>query len=204
LFTAVDEITREVRKIFDYLAAERYPGRFDQLLVAPFNLRQKFTAMVDEEIENARAGKRAYIILKLNNLEDPAMIQKLREAADAGVEVKLIVRSICCLAPAGMEAISIVGRFLEHGRIYIFHNGGDERYFIGSADWMTRNLNRRIEAVVPILSAKIRKEIRAIIDIQLSDNVDARVLDPELKNEFKPAEGPPISSQTEIYRLLEQ
>jgi polyphosphate kinase len=202
LFTADARITGDVRKVFDYLSSERYPGRFDHLLVAPFNMRQRLMAMLDEEIRNAGAGMRAYVILKLNNLEDPAMIQKLREAAEAGVEIKLIVRSICCLPPAGIQAVSIVGRFLEHSRIYIFHNGGDEQYFIGSADWMTRNLSRRVEVMFPVFDAKIRSELRAIVDTQLRDNVNARVLDARLSNRFKQSDGPPIRSQIEIYRML--
>ena len=209
LFTGDPRITHEARKVFDYLAGERYPGRFDHLLVAPFNMRQRFTAMLDEEIRNAQAGKRAYVILKLNNLEDPAMIQKLCEAADAGVEIHLMVRSICCLPPvrgAGtrpIQVISIVDRFLEHGRVYIFHNGGDEQYFIGSADWMTRNFNRRVEVAFPIFQEKVRSEIRAIIDIELRDNVKARILDVELSNRFRPCDRP-IRSQVEFYSLLQR
>jgi len=147
-------------------AVQRYPGRFDHLLVAPFNLRQRLVALLDQEIENAQAGKRAYVIFKLNNLEDPQMIQKLQEAVHAGVEVRLMARSICCLPPVGIEAISIVGRFLEHTRTYIFHNGGDELYYVGSADLMTRNLTRRVEVLFPIFNEAIRAEIRAIIDMQ--------------------------------------
>jgi polyphosphate kinase len=202
LFTADTRITREIRKVFDYLAGERYPGRLEHLLVAPFNMRQRFVAMIDEEIRNATSGMRASIILKLNNLEDPAMIQKLCEAADAGVEIKLIVRSICCLTPANIEVVSVVDRFLEHSRVYIFHNGGDERYFVGSADWMTRNLNRRVEVVFPIFDEKIQSEIRAIVDTQLRDNVKARILDLELSNKFRETDAPPIRSQMETYRLL--
>ena len=202
LFTADPRITRDVRKVFDYLSAERYPGRFDHLLVAPFNLRQRLLEMLDQEIRNAQSGERASVILKLNNIEDPSMVEKLREAAAAGVEIKVIARSICCLPPRGIEAISIVGRFLEHGRIYIFHNGGDERYFIGSADLMTRNLNRRVEVVVPVFDEEIRSEIRSIVDIQLRDNVNARVLDCELRNTFRATNGHTIRSQTEIYRFL--
>jgi polyphosphate kinase len=201
-FTADPLITREIRKVFDYLSGERYPGRFDHLLVAPFNLRQRVLEMLDNEIQNAQSGRRAYVILKLNNLEDPFMVEKLREAAAAGVELKVIARSICCLSPDGIEAISIVGRFLEHGRIFIFHNGGDERYFIGSADLMTRNLNRRVEVMVPVFDEEIRAEISAIVDTQLRDNVKARVLDGELRNRLRLSNGHRVCSQTDIYRML--
>jgi polyphosphate kinase len=202
LFTADRRITRDLRKVFDYLLDERHPRRFDHLLVAPFNMRPRLIAMLDAEIQNARAGMRASVILKLNNLEDPPMIQKLRQAADAGVEIKLIVRGICCLSPIGMQAVSIVGRFLEHSRVYIFHNGGDEQLFIGSADWMTRNLSRRVEVMFPIFDENIRSEVHAIIDTQLRDNVDARILDAEFGNEFRQSDGPPVCSQMEIYELL--
>ena len=202
LFTADDRLTHDADKLFDYLVAERYPGRFDHLLVAPFNMRQRFVAMLDQEIENARSGKRARVILKLNNLEDPQMIQKLSEAVAAGVEVRLIVRSVCCLPSSGLEAISIVDRFLEHGRVYIFHNDGDERCFIGSADWMTRNLSRRVEVVFPIFDKRIQSQIRDLIDVQLQDNVKARILDAESGNAFKKQNGEPVRSQMEIYRLI--
>ena len=120
----------------------------------------------------------------------------------------MIVRSICCLPLLSegrtppIAAISIVDRFLEHGRVFIFHNGGNERYFIGSTDWMTRNLNRRLEVVLPIFDEEIRSEIRAIIDTQLQDNVKARILDAEMSNRFRPSDGSPIRSQIEIHRLV--
>jgi polyphosphate kinase len=209
LFTADTRITRELGQVFEFLEAGQFPTKgFQHLLVAPFNMRQRFTALLDEEIRNAQSGKRAYVILKLNNLEDAPMIQKLREAARAGVEIRLIVRSICCLPPTRksgsrpIEVVSIVDRFLEHGRIYIFHNGGDEQYFIGSADWMTRNLSRRVEVVFPIFDETVRSEIRAIIDTQLRDNVKARILDVELSNRFKQSDDPPIRSQMETYCLI--
>jgi polyphosphate kinase len=203
LFTADDRITQEVRRVFDYLSVRRYPGPFEHLLVGPFNLRRRLVEFLDEEIRNAQRGARASVILKVNNLEDPQMIQKLHEAANSGVEIQLIVRSICCLPPeGGIMATSIVGRFLEHGRIFIFHNGGNERYFIGSADLMTRNLDRRVEVMAPILDERIRAEIRAIIDTHLRDNVDARILDAELSNRFRESGGPRVQSQMEIYRLV--
>ena len=208
LFTADRRITQELRKVCDFLSSRRFPAGFDHLLVAPFNMRERFIAMLEEEIRNARAGKHAYVILKLNNLEDPAMIQKLCDAAAAGVAIHLIVRSICCLPLLSegrtppIAAISIVDRFLEHGRVFIFHNGGNERYFIGSTDWMTRNLNRRLEVVLPIFDEEIRSEIRAIIDTQLQDNVKARILDAEMSNRFRPSDGPPIRSQIETHRLV--
>lgn len=203
LFTTDDRITHEMQQVFDFLGANRWPAGFEHLLVAPFNMRERFVGMLEQEMRNARAGKRAYVILKLNNLEDPAMIEKLSEAADAGVEIHLIVRGICCMPPhRAVEMTSIVDRFLEHGRVYIFHNGGNEQYFLGSADWMTRNLSRRVEVVFPIFDEKIRSEIRAIIDLQLRDNVKARLLDADLSNRFRQPDGPAIRSQIAIYNLL--
>jgi polyphosphate kinase len=133
------------------------------------------------------------------------MIEKLLEAADAGVELHLIVRGICCMPVEDgrpIHAISIVDRFLEHGRIYIFHHGGDERYFMGSADWMTRNLSRRVEIAFPVFDEAIRTEIRTLVDLQFEDNVKARVLDDEQSNRYRKSDGPAIRSQTAIYRLL--
>jgi polyphosphate kinase len=210
LFTADSRITRELRMVCDFVSTGEVPAGFEHLLVAPFNLRERFVEMLDGEIWNARAGKRAYVILKVNNLEDPPMIRKLAAAAAAGVEVRMIVRTICRLpipcgdAPEAFTVTSIIDRFLEHGRAYIFHNGGDERCFIGSADWMTRNLSRRVEVVFPIFDEGIRKEIRRIIDTQLSDNVKARVLDCGVSNRQWRTDGPPIRSQMEIHRLLKE
>jgi polyphosphate kinase len=210
LFTADLRITRELRMVCDFVSAGKAPGEFKHLLVAPFNMRERFVEMLDDEIRNARAGKRARVILKLNNLEDPPMIRKLTEAAAAGVEVRLVVRTICRLplpsgnAPEPFTVTSIVDRFLEHGRVYIFHNGGDERVFMGSADWMTRNLSRRVEVVFPIYDEGIRAEIRRIIDTQLSDNTKARVLDCGLGNRLMRSDGPPVRSQMEIYQLVRE
>src|SRR5690606_18958066 len=135
-------------------------------------------------------GKPAYIILKMNSLVDEGIINALYRAGKAGVEVKLIVRGICCLIPSdkgksdNIQAISIVDKFLEHARIYIFANAGKEKMFMGSADMMTRNLDHRVEVCFPILSQHVRDEIRALIDIQLQDNVKARIIDPYQINEI--------------------
>jgi polyphosphate kinase len=210
LFTADSRITRELRMVCNFVTSGEVPVGFEHLLVAPFNLRERFVELLDEEIRNAQAGKRAFVILKVNNLEDPPIIRKLHEAAAAGVEVRMIVRTICRLplpsgdGPEAFTATSIIDRFLEHGRAYIFHNGGNERCFLGSADWMTRNLSRRVEVVFPIFDERIHREVRRTIDTQLSDNVKARILDTEVSNRPWRSDGPPIRSQMEIYRFLKE
>jgi polyphosphate kinase len=210
LFTADPRITSELRIVCDFVADAKPPGEFKHLLVAPFNMRERFGEMIDGEISNARAGKTARVILKINNLEDPPIIRKLAEAASAGVEIRLIARTICRLplpvggSPELFTATSIVDRFLEHGRVYIFHNGGDERCFIGSADWMTRNLSRRVEVVLPVYDKQIHGKIRKIVDTQLNDNVKARILTCGLENQLVRSAGPPVQSQLEIYRILKE
>jgi len=206
-FTADRKITNEVARVFSYLETVKSPTTsFKHLLVGQFNLRQQLIAFIDKEIANKKAGKKAKIVLKMNSLQDPEMIDKLYEASKAGVEIKLIVRGICCLVPGikgksdNIKVISIVDRFLEHARIFVFHNGGDERIYLSSADWMTRNLSYRIETVFPIYDEKLRKEIWDMLNIQLSDNVKARIVDAANSNKYqKGREELPIRSQAELY-----
>ena len=161
---------------------------------------------------NARSGKTAYMILKMNSLEDPEMISRLYAASQAGVKVQLIVRGICCLIPGvpgmseNIEVTSIVDRFLEHARIYLFANGGEELMYMASADWMTRNLDRRVEVVAPIYDPNIFKELRNIIDLQLADNSKARVIDPSLENPYRKDEGSQeeVRAQIAIYQYLKE
>lgn len=210
LLTANQAIAGEVEQVFALLERRVIIPNCNNLFVAPFTLRNRFTELIDREIERARAGETAYMILKMNSLEDPKMIRKLYEASQAGVRIQLIIRGICCLQ-AGMEglsenirAVSIVDRFLEHARIYIFGNGGQELLYTASADWMTRNLDRRVEVAIPILDAELFQELRDMIHLQLSDNQKARYLTPELDNPYKkalPIERP-VRSQVEIYEYL--
>ena len=146
------------------------------------------------------------MILKINSLEDKEMIAKLYEASQAGVEVKLIVRGICCLIPGikglseNIEVISIVDRFLEHARVFIFYNGGDERIYLSSADWMERNLSFRIETTFPVYAPDLKKEIRDLIDLQLNDNVKARIIDRNDRNEYRRSKSDiPVRTQLETY-----
>ncbi len=184
LLTADPRLTAEVNEVFAFLTTRQQEGRhFTHLLVAPFNLRARLTEMIEQEIANVRAGLPAYIILKLNALQDDAMIQLLYQAAAAGVRVSLNVRGISCAVPSTadgpphLETRGLVDRYLEHGRVYLFANGGgreNERLYIGSADWMNRNLSRRVEVAFPLFDETLRAEVRDLVDLQQADNSKAR------------------------------
>ncbi|HSP11895.1 MAG TPA: polyphosphate kinase 1 [Salegentibacter sp.] len=210
IFTANKYITKELSRLFRVLEGDLIIPREKNLLISPFSTRQRFSTLIYNEIENAREGKKAKITAKMNSLEDPDLIELLYKASQAGVEIRLLVRGFTCLIP-GVKGLSenifmtsILDRFLEHGRIYIFENSGDELIFFGSADWMTRNLDRRIEVLAPILDKDIAREFKEILDIQLSDNVKARIQDEEESNTYiKAKKGEKqIRSQYEIYDYL--
>ena len=205
LLTADQRIGREVDKMFDYFENPfKYPN-FNHLLVSPQFMRRKIYALIDEEIRNAKSGREAWIMLKINNLVDPDVIRKLYLASQAGVSIRMVVRGICSLIPgiSGMseniEAVSIVGRYLEHSRIFIFCNGGNERYYISSADWMTRNLDARIEVAAPIYDTELQKEMKYILKTQLNDNVKARIIDAGQNNRYKRDSSSPLNSQAELH-----
>lgn len=210
LLTARPAITREVADVFQHLADRRYRPRLAHLLMAPLTLRGRLEAAIDKEIENARLGHDASILLKLNSLEDRAMIRKLYDASNAGVRVRLIIRGICCLVPqleglsSNIEAISIVDRFLEHTRVYIFHNGGKPLTWLSSADWMERNLDRRIEVAFPLQDASLQRVVADLMEIQWNDGVKARVIDVRQTNPYrKPSRGRGASrSQLATYTYL--
>jgi len=205
LLTADQRIGREVEKLFDYFENPfRYPN-FNHLLVSPQFMRRKLYALIDEEIRNAKAGREAWMMLKINNVVDPDVIRKLYQASQAGVSIRMVVRGICSLIPGvhgmseNIEAVSIVGRYLEHARVFIFCNGGAERYYISSADWMTRNLDARIEVAAPIYNADLQKELKYILETQLSDNVKARIIDAGQNNRYKRDNNPSLKSQAEMH-----
>ncbi len=192
LFTADTRITKEVARVFSFLETVKMPQQnFEHLLVGQFNLREALEECIDKEIEQAKKGKPASIILKMNSLQDQQMIEKLYEASEAGVKIKLIIRGICSLVPGlkgystNIEVVSIVDRFLEHARVFIFHNKGKETIYLSSADWMVRNLSYRIETIFPIYDEKIRQVIKENIQIQIIDNVKARVIDEENSNRYR-------------------
>ncbi|UII75776.1 polyphosphate kinase 1 [Flagellimonas sp. HMM57] len=216
LFTAHKKITADLAQVFMVLERKLIIPKLKHLLVSPFTTRSTFLDLIAKEIANAQAGKKAKITLKMNSLEDTRMILELYRASEAGVEIRLLVRGFCCLVPKAPEDLtanektikitSIVDRYLEHGRIYLFENGGDEKMYIGSADWMTRNLDKRVEVLVPILDTDIFKELKDILQIQLSDNVKARILDKNDTNQRVPQENgaPIIRSQYAIYEYLKR
>lgn len=215
LITGHPGIVRELELLFIFLQMRRKPKhsneiKFQHLLVAQFNLQRQFLELIDNEINNARQGKSSGIIIKMNNLEEKVLISKLYEASQAGVHVKLIVRSICCLEPgvAGMSenitVTRIVDRYLEHGRIFIFNNAGDEKIFMGSADWMNRNIYRRIEVCFPVYDELLKQQMRHIIALQLADNIQAVKINSALDNELVQNNDKPLQSQTAIYHFLNQ
>lgn len=213
LMTTDREITRDVDLLFAYLPARRQPEdygflHFQQLMVARFNMQDRFGEMIRREIAHHRAGRKAQITIKLNNLQEKEMIHLLYEASNAGVKIDLIVRSICCLVP-GVPGMSehitvrrIVDRYLEHARVFIFENGGAEEIYLGSADWMVRNLHRRIESVFPLKDDRLKQQIREIIRLQLSDNVQARLIGSDGSMSVPAGSNTPVAAQQEIYRYL--
>jgi polyphosphate kinase len=186
LFTVDDEIGRDATELFNYLTGFSEQRHYRKLMVAPVELRDKFNALLDREIEHKRAGRPARVIAKFNRLADLQIIEKLYEASRAGVEVDLIVRGICMLRPGipglseNIRVRSIVGRFLEHSRVFWFANGGAEEVYIGSADWMTRNLKHRIEVIAPVSDPKAKRYLRdVLLDTYLADNTKSRELQPD-------------------------
>ena len=212
LLTADKNITDEISNVFDFYTNNFKTGVYKHLAVAPFFMRQTFVNLIDKEIINAQAGKPAYMILKMNSLVDKDMIEKLYEASQAGVQITLIVRGICSLVTEitgysdNIKAYSIVDKYLEHARVFIFANGGNEKIYITSADWMSRNLDSRSEVAVPILDAEIKKQIKDIINIQLSGNTKVRILDRFQQNLYKKAKPGErkVRVQDEIYNYLKK
>jgi len=206
LMTANEQIGMEAARVFQALTKGEVIEESDHLLVAPKCLQSKVIKMIQEEIQHQKNGEEAYIGLKLNSLTDKRIIDKLIEASKAGVKIDMIVRGICCLVPGvpgeteNIRVISIVGRFLEHSRIYIFGCGERTRYYIGSADFMTRNTVKRVEVAAPIYSEKIKQRIRGIFDLMLSDNKKARVEDGNGKYSMVECKGQPVNSQEVLYQ----
>ncbi len=179
LFTCRPEIGADATQLFNLLTGFAGDPAFERLLVAPFNMRRRFVEMIEREIEHQRAGRGGAITAKMNSLEDPKMVRALYRASQEGVKIDLVVRGICRLRPGvpglseTVRVVSIVGRFLEHARIFVFANGGEPEVYFGSADWMSRNLDFRVEAIAPIEEPALRDEVRAALDLQLADNAKA-------------------------------
>jgi len=210
IFTADKRITKELDRIFKVLDGKLIVPREKHLFISPFSTRRNFTKLIMNEIQFAKEGKNASIVAKMNSLEDEEMIELLYKASNAGVKIRLLIRGFTSLIPGvkGMSEniyiTSIIDRFLEHGRIYLFENDGDEQIFFGSADWMGRNLDRRIEVITPIFDEDIAQEFKDILHIQLNDNVKARIQDKKESNTYitKKAGERAIRSQYEIYEYL--
>jgi polyphosphate kinase len=205
LFTARKSITNEVAKLFKQIETKKKAGNFKHLIVAPKDVREAFISLIDIEIKNKQVRKPAYIIIKLNHLVDKKLMDKLYEAADAGVKIDVIVRTTCTFMPLSpnINIISIVDRFLEHARMYVFCNNNNPKYYLSSSDWMPRNLDGRVEVTFPIYSKHIQNELQAIIDLQLADNTKARVINPLMDNTYqKTNEKNKVKSQVDIYNML--
>lgn len=209
LFTLNTKLTKDALEIFKYLTTSNYKPKTTFILAAPFNLRTEILALIDNEIANAKKGKEAFINIKLNSLSDTGVIEQLYRASAAGVKIKLIVRGICCLVPENklcsknIECKSIVGRYLEHSRFFIFGNNKDPKIYIASADWMERNFFSRVETTIPILSKKIKKQVEKIFELQWSDNVQARHMDlPNYNKLHESTADNQINSQLALFDLM--
>ncbi|AFZ30129.1 Polyphosphate kinase [Gloeocapsa sp. PCC 7428] len=209
LFSCREELGADLTDLFNYLTGYSRQKSYRQLLVAPVNMRDRFLALIRREIEHCHNGATGRIVAKMNSLVDPQIIATLYEASQAGVQIDLIIRGICCLCPGlkdiseNIRVISIVGRFLEHSRIFYFDNNGQEEIFIGSADWMPRNLDRRVEAITPVADPKIAKDLQEILGILLADNRQAWDLQPDGSYiQRKPTEDSPEASSQNILMQL--
>lgn len=207
LMTASRRLVKDVDSVFGFIERPYTPVRFKELLVSPNEMKNRFVALINNEIKNRKSGKPAYIKIKINHITDPVMVEKLYEASCAGVDIDLLVRGNCSLVP-GIPGVSdhiriagIIDRYLEHSRIFVFAAGGEERVFIGSADWMPRNLDNRVEVVMPVYDPEVKEEMKRIVDFGLRDTLQARIVDGEGKNLFKQPDegGQPFRSQEALY-----
>ncbi len=212
LFTANQEIAKEVNMLFHLFESPYTPPKFKHLLVSPYYLRNKIIKLINREIKNVRAGKEAWIIIKINNLVDEAVVKKLYRASQEGVHIQILSRGICTLVP-GIKGVSenitvtgIIDRFLEHSRVFVFANQGVPKYYISSADWMSRNFDHRFEVACPIYDEKIQKELFSLLKIQLSDNTKCRSINAPVMNEYKkPKKGEkPVRAQFALYHIFQQ
>lgn len=207
LMTASRRLVKDVDSVFGFIERPYTPVRFKELLVSPNEMKNRFVALINNEIKNRKSGKPAYIKIKINHITDPVMVEKLYEASCAGVDIDLLVRGNCSLVP-GIPGVSdhiriagIIDRYLEHSRIFVFAAGGEERVFIGSADWMPRNLDNRVEVVTPVYDPEVKAEMKRIVDFGLRDTLQARIVDGEGKNLFKQPDegGQSFRSQEALY-----
>ncbi|NQZ45014.1 MAG: polyphosphate kinase 1 [Flavobacteriaceae bacterium] len=205
LFTAHDGILKELNKVFGFFETTYKINKYKHLIVSPHYTKNAFSKLIDNEIANALVGKEAYIKIKMNSFTSYKMVDKLYEASRAGVKVQLIIRGICCLIPGvegmseNIEAISVVDKFLEHPRLFIFGNDGDPKVYISSADWMTRNLDYRVEVGCPIYDTEVKQELLDTFQISWDDNIKARVISKKQDNAYKDDDKPKVRSQFALY-----
>ncbi len=207
LFTSNPEVVREVKDLYKHLEDQTLRPEFKHILVPGFNLVPTFIQLIDQEIENTKKGGIGYILLKMNGLQDKEMVDSLYRASEAGVKVNLIIRGVCTLKTGqpyskNIRVIRIVDRYLEHARVFVFLNNGDHQVYMGSADWMKRNLRRRVECIFPVYDPDLKKEVRDVLNIQLSDNVKACEIDKHLINNRIVTKGPDIRSQESTYEYF--
>ncbi len=209
LLTSDQEIAAEVNELFHLMEMPYNPPKFKHLMISPFYFRNQVIKLLNNEIKNAKTGKEAWVIIKMNNLVDKKVVDKLYQASRAGVKIDLIIRSICVLIPGikglseNINAISIVDKYLEHTRAFVFANGGKPRYYLSSADWMIRNFDHRFEVATPVYDKKLQKEIWDILQLQLNDNVKARLLNADPINQYRKTDSnKQIRSQFAVYDYL--
>ena len=207
LLTSNPEVVSEVKALYKHLEDQEFRPDFKHILVPGFNMIPVFLKLIKKEMENAKKGQIGYILIKMNGLQDKEMVNSLYKASEAGVKIDLIIRGVCTLKTnqpysKNIRVIRIVDRFLEHARVFVFLNNGDHRIFMGSADWMKRNLRRRVECIFPVYDVELRKELIDILNIQLSDNVKACEIDEHLKNNRIITKGPDIRAQISIYEYF--
>jgi len=212
LLTSNEKIMADINRIFSYLedpkTGSHHLRNCDTIIPSPHLIRKELFKLIDDERKQALKNKPSGMILKMNSLSDEQMIQKLYEAARAGVPIMLIIRGICCMLTENkkfrkpVKAISIVDEYLEHARVWVFHNKGKEKVYISSADWMLRNLEHRVEATCPVWDEQLKRELKDILNIQLHDNVKARLLNNELSNEYVQKTKKKVRSQVETYNYL--
>ncbi|MFA5418676.1 MAG: RNA degradosome polyphosphate kinase, partial [Bacteroidales bacterium] len=209
LLTANQEIANEVNMLFHLFESPYTPPRFNHLMVAPYHMRKRLSKLIDQEIKDAKAGKKAWIVIKINNLVDNRITKKLYQASQAGVKIDLICRGICILVPnipdlsENIRVIGIVDKYLEHSRVMVFANGGNPKYYLSSADWMIRNFDHRFEVVCPVYDPKLQQELWDILQIQLNDNTKARWINQPPTNQYKTDDKKEkVQAQIEIYNYL--
>ncbi|MDX1326770.1 MAG: phospholipase D-like domain-containing protein, partial [Arenibacter sp.] len=210
LFTTHEGILKELNKVFDFFDTSYKIQKYKHLIVSPHYTRNVFKKLIDKEIANAKAGKEAYIKIKMNSFTSYKMVDKLYQASNAGVKIQLIIRGICCLIPGvkgmseNIEAISVVDKFLEHPRVFIFGNDGDPKVYISSADWMTRNLDYRVEVGVPIYDKEVRQELLDTFNISWQDNVKARLFSEKQDNAYRKNKKAKVRSQFATYEYYQK